>query len=71
MTIKKGWFSKITVVVCIVLNLWFTNQMIKLHIETGHTPDALIVAFFGSTTGELGYLTYIKKKKEDHYGTNH
>ena len=56
-------FSNGIVILCILLNMAFTLGVFILAMEDHMIPDALIVAFFGWTTGELWMLASIKKAK--------
>ena len=60
---KRGDFSKILVVLIIVLNIIFTSVVLWVFDRTGVEPSALITAWFSFTTGELWFLSSIKKKK--------
>jgi hypothetical protein len=60
---KKGDFSKILVVLIIVLNIIFTTTVLWIFDRTGVEPSSLIAAWFSFTTGELWFLSSIKKKK--------
>ncbi|HHV10421.1 MAG TPA: hypothetical protein GXX75_09120 [Clostridiales bacterium] len=69
MTKKKGIYSKVIIVVVIVLNVLFTAAVLHAFEKTGNEPAALIAAWFSFTTGELLMLTSIKKAKEKKKGS--
>ncbi len=59
-------FSKFIVVLIILLNILFTAVILLIHLYLQVVPsDTIIIAWFGFTTGELGLLTFIRKKEED------
>ena len=58
----KGIFSKLV----IVLNVWFTKEVLEVFKVTGSEPAALVAAWFAFTTGELWMLASIKKCKTKH-----
>jgi len=60
---KKGWTSRIIILLVIGLNVWFANKTLNVFAATGVEPVATVAAFFSFTTGELWALTYIKKLK--------
>ena len=59
----KGKFSKLIISTVIVLNILFTAAVLYVFLKTSAEPSALVVAWFGFTTGELWMLASIKKKK--------
>ena len=59
----KGLFSKILILLIVVLNIWFVCQMIQLLPQLDFEPIALIGGWFAFTTGELWALATIKKRK--------
>lgn len=61
---KKGWFSKVVVLLVIVLNILFTMKVFDIMEQGFQEPTALIAAWFGFTTVELWSLASIKKRKE-------
>lgn len=62
---NKGLFSKVVVVLVILLNAFFTWQVLTI-VQLGlPEPTVLITAWFGFTTVELWSLASIKKKKEE------
>ncbi len=61
---KKGWFSKVVVLLVIVLNILFTMKVFDIVEQGFQEPTALIAAWFGFTTVELWSLASIKKRKE-------
>ena len=56
-------FSKIIVSLVVFLNTVFAFTVLYVFLKTCGEPSALIVAWFGFTTGELWLLAGIKKKK--------
>lgn len=56
-------FSKVIVVLIILLNILFTTGVLIVFSKTSSEPTALVAAWFSFTTGELFALTSIKKKK--------
>ena len=62
----KGVFSKLVIVLVIVLNVWFTKEVLEVFKVTGSEPAALVAAWFAFTTGELWMLASIKKCKTKH-----
>ena len=56
-------YSKLIVVLVILLNTGFTVAVLYLFLRTGNEPTALIAAWFAFTTVELWTLASIKKKK--------
>ena len=56
-------FSKVIVSLVIALNIIFTLAVLYIFYRIGTEPTALIVAWFGFTTGELWFLAGIRKKK--------
>lgn len=56
-------FSKLIVSLVILLNVLFTIAVLYIFYRTGSEPMALIGAFFAFTTGELWFLSTIKKKE--------
>lgn len=61
---KKSLFSKIIVVLVILLNVLFTVAVLGVFLKTSMEPSSLIVAWFSFTTVELWSLAGIKKAKE-------
>ena len=59
----KGKFSKTIISTVIILNILFTAAVLYVFLKTSVEPAALVVAWFGWTTGELWMLASIKKKK--------
>ena len=59
----KGKFSKLIISTVIILNILFTAAVLYVFLKTSAEPAALVVAWFGWTTGELWILAGIKKKK--------
>ena len=58
-------YSKIIVLLIIVLVVAFSKIVLDTFRETGAEPSTLIVAFFGFATGELMLMAAIKRKKID------
>jgi hypothetical protein len=56
-------FSKVIVGVVLFLNIAFTVAILIIFSRTGMEPPVLITAWFAFTTGELWFLSGIKKKK--------
>lgn len=63
MTIKDDFMKKILISMFIFLSI-FTIGMIVIFLNTGDTPDTLIVAVFGACMGEYSICGIIKKTKE-------
>jgi len=59
----KKQFSKVIVLLIIILNVWFTVAVLSVFAKTGVEPTALVAAFFSFTTGELWLMASIKKTK--------
>jgi len=59
----KNRFSKGIVGLIVVLNVLFSTAVLVVFWHTSTEPSALIVAWFGFTTGELWLLSGIKKSK--------
>lgn len=59
----KKKFSNYIVLAVILLNIFFTAAVMYVFLKTSAEPSALIVAWFGFTTGELWMMAGIKKKK--------
>lgn len=64
----KGKFSKLIISTVILLNILFTCAVLYVFLKTSAEPAALVVAWFGWTTGELWMLASIKKKKVEKGG---
>ena len=60
----EGLYSKIIVLGVIGLNIWFADRVFDVVESGGAEPAALVVAFFGFTTGELWLLASVKKNKD-------
>ena len=56
-------FSNLVVVVVIILNVWFTIEVLESFKIVGSEPTVLTGAFFSFTVGELWLLKDIKKIK--------
>jgi pheromone shutdown protein TraB len=62
-TNKKKKFSKKIVVLVILLNILFTVAVFVAAFFNAIIPDSLIGAWFAFTTGELWFLSTIKKSE--------
>lgn len=60
---KKNSFSKLIVVLVVVLNSVFSAAVLYVFFRLGKEPVILIGAWFGFTTGELWLLSQVKKTK--------
>ena len=60
---KKSMFSKLIVLLVVILNAVFTAAVLYAFLKVGSEPMALIAAWFSFTTGELWLLSSIKKAK--------
>lgn len=60
---KKKKFSKKIVVLVILLNILFTVAVFVAAFFNAIIPDSLIGAWFAFTTGELWFLSTIKKSE--------
>jgi hypothetical protein len=67
---KTPKFSKLVVSLVLLLNIIFTVAVFYMFWHVGHEPSALIVAWFGFTTGELWALSKIKQKEVERNGEN-
>lgn len=56
-------FSKMVVILIILLNILFTIGVLIVFSKTSCEPTALVAAWFSFTTGELFALSSIKKKE--------
>lgn len=54
-------FSKVIVGLVIFMNVAFTAAVLIIFSRTGVEPTGLTVAWFGFTTGELWFLSKIKR----------
>lgn len=61
MSQQSGKFSKKIVTLVIIMNVIFTAAVLYIFWQVGNEPSTLIAAFFGFTTGELWFLSNIKK----------
>lgn len=69
---KKGDFSKLIVTLIVILNIVFTAAVLYIFWQVGNEPTALVAAWFAFTTGELWFLSGIKKKRiEKEYSDNY
>jgi hydrogenase-4 membrane subunit HyfE len=60
---EKEQFSKIIVMLIVIMNIWFTVAVLSVFAKTGSEPVTLVTAFFAFTTGELWLMASIKKTK--------
>lgn len=60
---RKGQYSKFIVVLIIILNILFTLGVFYVFLRTGNEPAALVGCWFSFTTGELFFLSFIKREK--------
>lgn len=60
----KGRFSKLIILLIILINVLFTGAVLYVFLKTSAEPTALVGCWFGFTTSELWALASIKKKKE-------
>lgn len=56
-------YSKVIVLLVILLNVGFTAGVFYVSLHMATIPDSLIVAWFGFTTGQLWFMAQIKKAK--------
>jgi hydrogenase-4 membrane subunit HyfE len=56
-------FSKVIVMLIVIMNIWFTVAVLSVFAKTGSEPVTLVTAFFAFTTGELWLMASIKKTK--------
>ena len=56
-------YSKFIVALVILLNVLFTAAVLYVFLRVGNEPTALVVAWFGFTTGEMWLLATIRKAK--------
>jgi len=59
----KNRYSKVVVVLIILLNTGFTIGTLYTFLRVGSEPSTLIAAWFAFTTGELWLLAGIRKAK--------
>lgn len=60
---KRFRFSKLIVLLVILLNTFFTIGALYVFLKVGSEPNMLIGAWFGFTTSELLSLAYLKNKE--------
>lgn len=60
---KKIKYSKLVVVMVIILNIVFTATVLFVFLKTSSEPITLIGCWFAFTTGELWMLSSIKKSE--------
>lgn len=60
---NKNVFSKIIVILIVLLNTAFTGAVLYVFLRVGSEPVTLIGAWFTFATGELVILKSIKKSK--------
>lgn len=63
MIVKDDFMKKILIGMFVFLSI-FTIIMIAIFLNTGSTPDTLILAVFGACMGEYSICGIIKKAKE-------
>ena len=63
MIVKDDFMKKILIGMFVFLSI-FTIIMIVIFLNTGSTPDTLILAVFGACMGEYSICGIIKKAKE-------
>ena len=63
MIVKDDFMKKILIGMFVFLSI-FTIAMVVIFLNTGGTPDTLIVAVFGACMGEYSICGIIKKAKE-------
>lgn len=56
-------YSKIIVMLIIILNILFAAAVLFVFLKTSAEPTSLVVAWFAFTTGELWALSSIKKSE--------
>ena len=56
-------YSKVIVALIIILNVLFTAAVLYVYLRVGSEPKTLITAWFAFTTGELWFVSGIKKKE--------
>ena len=56
-------FSKSLVLGIVLANAIFTAAVLWVFLRTGSEPQVLVGAWFAFTTGELWYLSVIKREK--------
>ena len=59
----KKSFSKSIVALVIALNIAFAAAVLVVFSMTGTEPSTLVACWFGFTTGELWFLSRIKKSQ--------
>jgi hypothetical protein len=59
----KFKYSKVIVALIIILNVLFTAAVLYVYLRVGSEPKTLITAWFAFTTGELWFVSGIKKKE--------
>jgi len=68
---KKVKFTTIIVTLVISQMLLFTGIMIYIFCKYGHTPDTLILSFFGAFSAELSLCGFIQNSGNKYdYMTN-
>jgi len=61
-------YSKVIVAMVILLNVVFTAAVLYVYLRVGSEPKTLIAAWFAFTTGELWFISGIKKKEIEKNG---
>lgn len=65
MKVPKVKYSKIIVLLIIILAVWFTEGVLQVFEVTGNEPETLIKCFFALVIGELWFMSGIKKREID------
>jgi len=60
---EKSNFSKIIVMLVVIMNVIFTVAVLYVFLQTGSEPSTLIASWFAFTVGELWLLANIKRSK--------
>ena len=62
---KIEGFSKIVVLILLVLICLFSTAVLYIFYETGQEPTTLIITLGGLITSEFGFLAFLRKKEID------
>ena len=65
---SKVKYSKVIVALVIIFNVLFTAAVLYVYLRVGSEPKTLITAWFAFTTGELWFISGIKKKEIEKNG---
>jgi len=68
---KKIRYSKIIVLLVILLNVAFTAAVICVYLKIMTEPTTLIISWFAFTTGELWALALLRTKELEKEGGKH